>query len=291
MDYGEKGLLDTLNVLTENSIKYVGAGKKNDSIGICQLEREGIKVAVVNVCENEWSTQLFGQHHAYGVNPVDNFNLIRKAKAKADKVIVIHHGGHEMYELPSPRMKNLFRFYVDSGADAVINHHTHCASGYEVYNDAPIFYSLGNFIFDNPTQKNEIWNTGFAVTLHLEKDQTEVKFTLHPYHQFKDKPQIEELINSEVDDFYKNIKLKNQIIYNDQLLEKEFLTYCNEKRRMYNSYIEPVKNRLFLFLRNRGLFPSLWSKRKKLYLQNLVRCESHRDVLLNILYDENSHTP
>ena len=39
-------------------------------------------------------------------------------------------------------------FFVDSGANIVVGHHTHCYSGYEEYNKGLIFYSLGNFLFD-----------------------------------------------------------------------------------------------------------------------------------------------
>ena len=42
-------------------------------------------------------------------------------------------------------MKETYRFFVDCGADAVINHHQHCYSGYEYYKDKFICYGLGNF--------------------------------------------------------------------------------------------------------------------------------------------------
>jgi poly-gamma-glutamate capsule biosynthesis protein CapA/YwtB (metallophosphatase superfamily) len=73
---------------------------------------------------------------------IDNANQIKEAKATHDKVIVIVHGGHEYYNLPSPRMQKQYRFYADQGADFVVGHHTHCISGYEVYNGVPIYYSL-----------------------------------------------------------------------------------------------------------------------------------------------------
>ena len=58
---------------------------------------------------------------------------------------MIVHGGHECYNLPSPRMQKQYLFYADQGADIVVGHHTHCISGYEVYKGVPIYYSLGNF--------------------------------------------------------------------------------------------------------------------------------------------------
>ena len=73
---------------------------------------------------------------------------IQIAKEDNDLVIVIVHGGREHYQLPTPKQRERFRFYADAGADFVVGHHTHCYSGYEIYKGKPIFYSLGNFIFD-----------------------------------------------------------------------------------------------------------------------------------------------
>ena len=78
---------------------------------------------------------------------IDNTNQIREAKASHDKVIVIVHGGHEYYNLLSPRMQKQYRFYADQGADIVVGHHTHCISGNEIHNGVPKYYSLGNFLF------------------------------------------------------------------------------------------------------------------------------------------------
>lgn len=290
MDYGEDGMIDTLEILSENKIDYVGAGKHTNPIGVSYCNNQEFIIAIINICENEWSTKSFGNHRAYGLDPVDNFALIQEAKAKADKVVVIHHGGHEMYEYPSPRIKKLFRFFVDAGADTVINHHTHCTSGYEIYKNAPIFYSLGNFIFDDLIQKKSIWNEGMVVVLELNKGQEGIKFELHPYHQFGENPQLETFKGKERDEFMRKLKVKSKLIEDDEKLKEKFSAYCTQKQKMYNSYLEPQKNRYLLALRNRGLFPSLWSKRKRLFLQNLIRCESHRDVVTKILKNENSDT-
>ena len=71
-----------------------------------------------------------------GANPIDiidNAAQIKKAKKECDFVIVIAHGGHEYYNLPSPRMQKLYRFFAENGADIVIGHHTHCVSGHAIH--------------------------------------------------------------------------------------------------------------------------------------------------------------
>ena len=81
------------------------------------------------------------------IDPVRLFYDIAAAKKRHDYLIAVIHAGNEFYDLPSPRTKNLYRYLIDNGADAVVAHHTHRFSGYEIYKSKPIFYGLGNFIY------------------------------------------------------------------------------------------------------------------------------------------------
>ena len=156
LDYGEKGLRQTLDTCGREGVLTVGAGMSlAEASAPLILEKSGIKVAIVNFCENEWST---ASSTAAGANPmdfVDNLGQIRKARGMADFVIAVVHGGHERYNLPSPRMAKTYRFYAENGADAVIGHHTHCVSGFEIHGGVPIAYGLGfgldNAAFPAPT--------------------------------------------------------------------------------------------------------------------------------------------
>lgn len=284
MDYGSQGLKDTIDILDKNSISHVGAGLKNEQIDVIYHEHNGILLAIVNFCENEWSTIAKSGYTANGFSEIDAFYSIKNAQSKADHVIVIHHGGHEMYNLPSPRLKKTLRFFVDCGADVVINHHTHCVSANEVYQDKPIYYSLGNFVFDNPKFKNTIWNYGMMVKLEITKEQ--IKSQNFYFKQFGDQPKVElispKVLPIDVESLYHTLQ-------DDEKLEKAFKTVIEEKTKMYKTYLEPVKSRYYNALINKGLVPSLWHSRKRLILNNLVRCESHREILQSILTDETSH--
>src|SRR5690554_4662466 len=99
MDYGSRGLQDTLHILNENDIDYVGAGLSSENINVIYKTKEDFKVAIINVCENEWSTDEQQGYRANGLSEIEMFYTIKSAGQKADKVIVIHHGGHEMYNL------------------------------------------------------------------------------------------------------------------------------------------------------------------------------------------------
>ncbi|WP_323027650.1 CapA family protein [Gelidibacter japonicus] len=283
MDYGSKGLKDTLEILNGNNIEYVGAGNIKDEIDVIYKTKDDITVAIINVCENEWSTDVRDNFAANGFSEIKMFYTIKKAKQNASKVMVIHHGGHEMYNLPSPRLKEALRFFVDCGADAVINHHTHCVGGYEIYNKAPIFYSLGNFIFDVPAQRNSIWNYGMGVVLSISQD--DISFNNFYFSQFNEAAKVEILPKQEL--LYAVDELNN-IIKDDIKLEQEYTKFVNTKKRMYNAFLEPIKSRYILAFINRKWLPSIWHSRKKLYLKNLITCESHREIVKSILQNETS---
>src|SRR5690554_5548350 len=170
LDYDEKGVKDTLEFCENNKIHTIGAGMNlNEASKTKYFDTKEGKIALVNFAENEWSSAT---EETAGANPmdiIDNTNQIKEAKKNADFVFVIVHGGHEYYNLPSPRMQKQYRFYVDNGADLVIGHHTHCISGNEIYKGVPIYYSLGNFLFTLPS-RHEDWYKGIILEIRISKE-------------------------------------------------------------------------------------------------------------------------
>ncbi len=279
MDYGEQGLQDTLSHLSDKRIEYVGAGMNAEEASAIYYYTFGkYMLAIINVAENEWSTT---HDQSPGANPIDPLHVYRQietAKKQATHVLLITHGGHEMYELPSPRMQTWFRTFIEMGVDAVVNHHTHCVSGHEVYQGKPIFYSTGNFLFDAPAHRNSIWNTGMAVTLTFGPDK--IGFEPTCFRQCDTTPVLEVLPSGTL---AAKVDILNRSIADSEQLSAAFEQYCRSKKRMYNAYLEPHRNKYLGALQSRGLLPSLWHKKKKLYLENLVRCESHRDIISFLL--------
>ena len=81
----------------------------------------------------------------------DILRWVREARRQADWVFMSVHS-HETggtQEEPAEFLKTFARRCVDEGADAVLGHGPHFLRGVEVYKNRPIFYSLGNFIFQN----------------------------------------------------------------------------------------------------------------------------------------------
>lgn len=168
----------------------------------------------MNCCEHEFSIATATTAGANPLNPIQQYYNIQEARTKADYVLVIVHGGHEHYALPSPRMKETYRFFIDAGADAIINHHQHCYSGYEIYHGKPIFYGLGNLLFDHKSERHGPWNEGFMVSLRLDK-QTLPQFELYPYTQCNERPSVIPMNEAERKIFAERIDKLNQIISNE----------------------------------------------------------------------------
>ncbi len=174
-DFGMKGLLDTKKALEEAGLPYTGVGENDtDSRKIYYFTEKGKKIALVNVCEHEYSYALPDR---MGTNPFDPFLTmqdIRLAKKNADYVIVLYHGGKEHCRYPSPRLRNLCREMVLNGASVVLTQHSHCIGCYEEYETGHIVYGQGNFHFAWPN-KTDLWNTSLLVGVEIA-DEVEIKF-------------------------------------------------------------------------------------------------------------------
>lgn len=281
-DYGAEGLRETFTHLDAVGLPYVGAGENLASARKSFVYRaNGVSVGILNFAENEWSTTPGERPGANPMDPVSNYYDIRALKETVDYVIVISHGGHETYGLPSPEMKKRFHFFVDAGADAVLNHHQHVVSGVERYKGAPICYGLGNFLFDNGDETNSPWNRGLAVTLALGDGHVETEW--HFFDQCASGVGISVCSESEHKARLKEMQELSELILDDGLLESEFQRFLSEQGKRYRSYLFPSGNRVLQFLYSRGLFPSLLSKRKKRLYLNLIRCESHREALVKVM--------
>ena len=292
LDQGHQGLQETLRNCHELGLDTIGAGNNLEEARRILIKTiDKTRIAFINVCENEWSTT---QDESSGCNPISEINLwedIKAAKTQSDIIVVIIHGGHEWYTLPSPRMVKLYRWLIDIGAEAVIGHHTHCYSGHEIYKSKPIVYSLGNFLFDKPYRKT-IWNIGVAALLDI-KEKGNITIELYPFEQCDDNPTINLLGGDKLQEWRREAERKTLIIGNDAQLRTEFEKFSVKIGKSFVDSLEPFDNKILSVARSKRLFPRILSKRQKNMLLNIVRDEAHRDVLINYLTkiynNENSH--
>ena len=179
MDFGTRGLRDTMANLDRVGLPYTGIGENDtDSRKIYYFEQSGKKFGIVNVCEHEYCYAL---PNRMGTNPYDPYltmHDIREAKKNADIVLVIYHGGKEYCRYPSPRLRLLCHEMVECGADVVITQHSHCVGCYETWEGGQILYGQGNLHFVAPSHQQG-WFTSLLVELDID-DAGKITFGYYP---------------------------------------------------------------------------------------------------------------
>lgn len=279
-DYGMEGMQVSLRLFEKEGIEYVGAGKNlAEAQKTLFLERAKERVAIINCCEHEFSIATTNEGGCNPLNPIQQYYAIRDAREKADYVVVIVHGGHELYQLPSTRMQDTYRFFIDAGADAVINHHQHCFSGMEVYNGKPIFYGLGNFLFDTRIEAYaDVWHDGYMVFLNLENNK--IEYDIVPYHQCDNEMNVRILNEkTEIDAFKTKFDELSSIIQNHNQLVRCQTEFYSEQSKGRLSAFEPWRSKILRVAYSRGLLPSLVKGKTAVQMLNYVDCESHSDIL------------
>lgn len=279
LDYGVKGLQDTEMTCRSLGLDIVGTGRNEEEASkVFYKEIKNKVLAVINCCEHEFSVATRKKAGANPLNPIRQYRRIQEAKQKADFVLVITHGGHECFQLPSLRMIETYRFFIDVGADSVINHHQHCFSGYEIYNSKPIFYGIGNFCFEKPGTTNSAWNEGYLVELDIEEN---ISFSLHPYLQCNGNGKVEFLIDTT--QFEKRLEELNAILQNPDKLEYVCAKFYDELGKHTLGMFEPYSGKYLQAAFYRGLLPSFFKRRKRNFALNQIMCESHKDKIEYLL--------
>ena len=170
-DYGPQAFAQMLGLLRKSGLGYYGGGHNlKEAHTPLILERQGLRIAVLGY--NEFQPRNFeADHDRPGVAWSEDEQVVRdivdaRRVWKADVVIPVMHWGWEE-PIANARQRALARLMIDAGADAVIGGHPHQLQDHETYKNKPIFYSLGNFVFEGfPDQVN---NIGWVVRLSLDR--------------------------------------------------------------------------------------------------------------------------
>lgn len=153
-DYGEEGLLSTLDTLRYAGIPYVGAGENlEEAEKIVYFVLNGKKIAIVSATQIERTTNFTKEatENSPGVlkmlHPEKYLSVIEQADQTSDYVIAIAHWGTEGKIYFDQEEIDYATRLVNAGADAVIGGHPHRLQGSSFINGVPVAYSLGNFWF------------------------------------------------------------------------------------------------------------------------------------------------
>ena len=156
IDHGREGLLDTRRNIVEAGMTPMGAGEN--------MQEASEPVLLASEPRNVWflpSLRLALENYAYlpdkpcvSQEPMDSLirrvYRLREADSTAVIIVSLHWGGEHTLK-PVPRQRLEAHQLILAGADALICHHTHTLQTIETFMGKPIYYSIGNFIFD-PTK-------------------------------------------------------------------------------------------------------------------------------------------
>lgn len=285
MDYGEAGLESSVNAFKKAEILGVGTWKDAYRMHVFTTS-DGLKVGIISCTHCEFGT-LTDENCANSKGCAWSLSteIIRAIRGwGGGYLIVFNHGGVEYMDVPLPEWRDVYRLWIEMGADAVIASHPHVPQGYELYKGKPICYSLGNFCFDPLGEKvPEHWFESLCCVLDIDaphhanldvrrivydfqngyiKDNNSEMFEKHMLHLcelLKDEKKYTEEVNRSV------AKLLPQ--YKGQFSRGGFITGLIQKG-LLKGLVEGFMGRGF-FNRTHAL--------------NNMQCESHRWAILRAM--------
>jgi poly-gamma-glutamate synthesis protein (capsule biosynthesis protein) len=287
MDFGESGLIETIETSNAAGLYTCGAGMNlAESQQVTFMESKDLKIAFIAVAEHEFSIAGLDSPGAAPLDPIDNTFQIEQAREQADLVFVTIHGGNEYFPYPRPGLRKVCKFFINRGADAVICHHAHVPGAYEFFEGKPIVYSLGNLIFDRENSPKD-WDKGYAVRLaYNSKTQTFSSLDIIPYTQSVEINGICKMQGQIKKHFLKTLNNYSITIDDEKTYQNVWETFCIQEKsitllRHYSPlHFKGMRKVSKLFNFEIFISPTKHNKRLKL---NTIRCESHLELLKDSL--------
>ncbi|PHA02292.1 capsular biosynthesis protein [Bacillus pseudomycoides] len=182
LDYYQDGLLDTISHVEKIGLPYIGAGKNaSDAYTAREVTIKGKKFKFISFVrfmpDSAWvaTNDKPGVANGYDLNLVTK--TIKEQKKDADYMIVYMHWGVEKTNRPADYQKEYVQKMVEAGANAIVGSHPHWLQGFEYYNNVPVAYSLGNFLFPDYVTGHSA-ETGVLTMKFKGKD---VQMSFNPY--------------------------------------------------------------------------------------------------------------
>lgn len=218
LDYGPQAMLDTITHLKRRKIGYTGAGSNIDEAFKPFVKTvKGKKIAVIGasrvVPDNSWiaSKNKPGVAGAYAMEPL--LSHIKKSAKESDVTIVYIHWNQEFADYPEDYARKMAKQMIDAGADIIIGSHSHTLMGIEYYKGKPIYYSLGNFVFNRSTRGGD--KTLLSMMVHIDIRGSKTTSRITPVKIIQGQPTL-------MDSSYNNniIAKLNKLSYNAKIDSK-----------------------------------------------------------------------
>jgi len=280
MDQGAAGLKSTLRACADHSVAVVGAGENLEEAGrVAVRDVGGLRIGFLAYTEHEFGVATAD---GGGSNPVSVMHFVRTIASQRqswDYLIVLLHGGNEYYEYPRPELRDLCRFLVEQGANAVICQHSHCAGCYEQYRGGWIVYGQGNLIFDERSAR-ACEQDGFIVRLEIENGTA--RLNPIPFFQSSSRPGPAP-DDAKAEAFLEALGQRSQALLQPGFVDQQWNAYCRANQDRYLSLLQG-NGRQIRRLDQKLHFLRLFRSTKRMrMLLHLLRCETHRETLMGCL--------
>ncbi|MBI4975100.1 CapA family protein [Candidatus Peregrinibacteria bacterium] len=181
LDQGWDGRDSTISTLEKNNLGWCGHPKEADKNSVYYGKTDDVSYAFI--CFTDVTFKL---------NKEKAVELIKEVRPKVDYLIISIHWGYEYEHKPSKTVQiNPAHDFMDAGADFIIGHHPHVVQSFGEYNGKLIFYSLGNFIFDQYWSKDTQEELAIKFTLDKTDDGAlKTKVSLMPLKSQKSQPRL-----------------------------------------------------------------------------------------------------
>jgi poly-gamma-glutamate synthesis protein (capsule biosynthesis protein) len=201
LDQGRAGAEESHQLLREAGLTVFGDEVRDNDIALATMEVRGHKIAFVGF--NEASDSL---------DEAQADATLKSARASAETVIVFMHWGEEYRDHPTAKQEARARWLIDHGTDIVIGAHPHWVESISSYKGHPIFYSLGNFVFDQD------WSieTRKGLALGLSLEDAGVTINLYPVQIDLSQPRF-------VEDAERDARLRDLASISDSSLSSQIL--------------------------------------------------------------------
>ena len=278
MDFGAEGFQKTKSSF-KNAL-LIGAGTWEEAYRMQIITTEdGLKIGFLagTHCEFGTLTDKYRDWEgcAWCMHP--DFEKKILDRGDADYLIIYNHGGVEYMDMPLPEWRDLYKKWIDMGADAVIAGHPHVPQGWEVYKGKPICYSLGNLCFQKSGTMREHWLESLCAIITVGKLE-KADFSIRPIYYDATNNYI---CDNQSSEFRKHLNDLNNSLAN----EPSYYAQVNESvLNRYGSYqgmftrggwlADPIS---ISFLK--GIAEGF----KKQHVYNSINCESHRWAMLRAM--------
>lgn len=280
LDYGVKGIEDTVEALEKNEVDYWGIGETAASVKKSFVKKIGNKtIGFMSFAEHEFNLATEDSPGTHLFDPYDSLDDIRSLKEAVDYLIVLYHGGIEHYPYPSPLLQKKCRKMAEVGADLVLCQHSHCIGTIEPHQNSTIVYGQGNTSFGY-RENDRSWNEGLAIELDVN-DLSQIT-----YHLLK-ATATEVILDSEDNKNKRLSQIMNdsQQLSDPQKIKNNWESFVDQRKALNYPLLygrSKVFNKMNR-LTNHFLVKKLYAKKAQMITMNLIRCEAHNEVITTML--------